>query len=133
MNTDYVNRVSGQVIRCAFNVSNALGAGFLEKVYENALAHEIRKAGLNVTQQHEARVLYDGVIVGRYTIDLVVEKLVLIELKAVRTLEDIHYAQCLNYLKTSGQWLCLLLNFGKPRLQIKRIVNGSLEENRKHG
>lgn len=71
---------------------------------KNALAHEIRKAGLNVTQQHEARVLYDGVIVGRYTIDLVVEKLVLIELKAVRTLEDIHYAQCLNYPKASGQW-----------------------------
>jgi GxxExxY protein len=131
MDTDYINRISEQVIRCAFSVSNTLGAGFLEKVYENALAHELRKAGLDVTQQHEARVLYDGIIVGRYTIDLVVEKLVLVELKAVRALEDIHHAQCLNYLKASGRWLCLLLNFGKPRLQIKRIANGSLEGNQK--
>jgi GxxExxY protein len=120
---DAINQLSGQIIRCAFVVSNTLGIGFLEKVYENALTHELRKAGLIVEQQHPITIHYDSVIVGTYTADLLVENAVLVELKAVTALDTVHRAQCINYLKGSGLWLCLLLNFGNPRLEIKRVVN----------
>ena len=124
MNADdtVVNRLSERIIGCAFTVANTLGSGFLEKVYENALAHELRKAGLVVAQQRGIIVRYDGVIVGEYAVDLLVEDAVLVELKAIKALDDIHRAQCLNYLRATGLHLCLLLNFGKPRLEIKRIV-----------
>ena len=92
-------------------------------MYENALAHEIQKAGLRVRQQTPIKVYYDGVIVGDYVTDLLVENLVLVELKAVKKLDDIHLAQCLNYLKATNQKLCLLINFGTQRVQIKRIIN----------
>jgi GxxExxY protein len=91
-------------------------------VYENALAHDLRKAGLLVEQQYGVVVRYDGVIVGDYSADLLVERSVLVELKAVRTLDAVHGAQCLNYLKATGLQLCLLINFGNPRLEIKRLV-----------
>src|SRR3954462_14887194 len=118
MNTDKVasNLLSEKIIGCAFVVSNTLGAGFLEKVYENALAHELRKAGLAVLQQYGMVVRYDGIDVGEYAVDLLVEGAVLVELKAVRALDDIHRAQCMNYLKATGLHLCLLVNFGKTRL-----------------
>jgi len=115
--------VTGTVIGCSYTVANTLGAGFLEKVYENALAHEFRKAGLHVHQQHPIDVHYDDVLVGCYVADLIVEQRVLIELKAIRALEDIHLAQCLNYLKATELPVCLLLNFGRPRVQIKRVLN----------
>ena len=92
------NRLSERVIGCAFRVLNALGPGFLEKVYENALAHELRKAGLDVTQQHGIIVRYDGIIVGEYAVDLLVEKTLIIELKATNATNSAHAAQCLNYL-----------------------------------
>jgi GxxExxY protein len=122
MNADGLNALSEQIIRCAFVVSNTLGSGFLEKVYENALAHELRKTGLAVAQQRGIVVTYDGIVVGEYAVDLLVEEAVLVELKAVKAFDDIHQAQCLNYLRASGRHLCLLLNFGKPRLDIRRIV-----------
>ncbi len=99
-----------------------LGTGFLEKVYENALVHELRRAGLAVEQQHRMVIRYDDVVVGDYTADLLVEDMLLVELKVARLIDDIHRAQCLNYLKATGLRLCLLLNFGKPRLEIKRMV-----------
>ena len=98
------------------------GAGFLEKVYENALAHELTKVGLSVQQQAPLQVYYDGQVVGDYFADLFVEGSVLIELKAVKNLDGIHKAQCINYLKATGLRICLLLNFGTPRLEIKRII-----------
>ena len=124
MNTDEMKlgRISERIIGCAIAVANTLGSGFVEKVYENALAHELRKAGLAVKQQCGAVVRYDDVIVGEYAVDLLVDGSVLVELKAVRTLDDIHRAQCLNYLKATTLQLCLLINFGNPRLQIKRLV-----------
>jgi GxxExxY protein len=94
---------------------------WLEKVYENALAHELRKAGLTVSQQHRLPVLYDGLVVGDYVSDLLVEGRVLVELKAVKAFDNIHMAQCINYLKATGLEICLLLNFGNPRVQVKRI------------
>ena len=118
---DRINQISERIIGCAFAVSNGLGSGFLEKVYENALAHEVRKAGLSVMQQHAMVAKYDGVIVGEYVADLLVESLVLVELKHARSIDDVHLAQCLNYLKVTGLRLCLLLNFGKPRVDVRRI------------
>ena len=82
--TENLAALTEKVITCAFTVSNTLGCGFLEKVYESALAHGLRKAGIDVRQQYPIRVTYDGVIVGDYTTDLLVEDRVLIELKAVR-------------------------------------------------
>jgi GxxExxY protein len=119
-----LNNLSGRVIGCALTVLNTLGAGFLEKVYENALAYEIRSAGLTVGQQCSARVHYRDVLVGEYFVDLLVEGVLLVEFKTVKALADIHRMQCTNYLRATGLPLCLLLNFGTPRLEIKRVVNG---------
>lgn len=127
MNADW-EHVTSTVIGCSYTVANTLGAGFLEKVYENALAHEIRKAGLDVQQQHSVDVLYDDVVVGCYVADLIVEQRVLVELKALRALEDIHLAQCLNHLKATNLPVCLLLNFGRPRIQIKRVLNSHVPD-----
>jgi len=117
-----VNLLTGRIIGCAQTVLHGLGTGFVEKVYERALVHELGKAGLAVSQQYPMTVRYDGVVVGEFTVDLLVEQSVLVELKAAKAIDDIHRAQCLNYLKASGLYLCLLLNFGKPRLEIKRLV-----------
>lgn len=124
MNANRINKISKCIIGRAFVVSNALGSGFLEKIYENALAYELRDAGLLVEQQHEIAVHYRGAVIGAYTADLLVENCVLVELKAIKALDTIHEAQCMNYLKATRLSLCLLLNFGRPRVEIKRWVNG---------
>ncbi len=113
--------ITERVIGCAFVVSNTLGAGFLEKVYENALTHEPRENGMRVDQQFAIAVHYDGVVVGDYVADLLIEDALLVELKAVKQLEAIHEAQCLNYLRATGLKTCLLLNFGNPKVQVKRL------------
>ncbi|PPQ28871.1 GxxExxY protein [Rhodopila globiformis] len=123
-NKDVANDLSNRIIGCALLVSNKLGSGFLEKVYENALAYELRKAGLMVQQQYNVAVYYDDVVIGAYTADLLVEDTVLVELNAVQALDAVHMAQCMNYLKATRLWLCLLLNFGRARLEIKRLING---------
>ncbi len=117
-----INLLTERIIGCALTVLHTLGTGFLEKLYENALVHELRKSGLAVSQQHPIVVRYDGIVIGEYTADLLVERTVLVELKAAKALDEIHRAQCLNYLKATGLHLCMLLNFGRPRLEIKRIV-----------
>jgi GxxExxY protein len=117
-----MNELTEKVIWCAFTVSNTLGCGFLERVYENALAHELRKAGLKTDQQHGITIHYDGVVVGEYAADLLVEGVLLVELKAVKELDDIHFAQCLNYLRATNLRLCLLMNFAKPKVEIRRIA-----------
>jgi GxxExxY protein len=120
----WLNELSGKVIGAAFNVLNTLGAGYLEKVYENALAIELRENGFAVEQQYGMTVIYKGKVVGEYFADLLVNNTLLIELKVARALEDIHHQQCINYLKATGLRLCLLLNFAKPRPEIKRVVDG---------
>lgn len=117
-----LNELSGKVIGGAFTVQNTLGCGFLEKVYENALALELREAGLGVTQQFGISVVYKGTQVGDYVADLLVEDMLLVELKTVKTLDNAHLLQCTNYLAATGLRLCLLLNFGRPRLEIKRVA-----------
>ena len=117
-----VNEITRQIIGCAFDVSNSLGCGFVEKVYENALVHLIRKTGLKVAQQYPIKVTFDGILVGEFEADLLVEEQVLVELKAVSMLVNEHTAQALNYLRASGLQVCLLINFGKPKVEIKRLL-----------
>jgi GxxExxY protein len=119
-----LNQLSRRVIGCALGVASTLGVGFAERVYGNALVHEVRKAGLVAARQRGITVWYDGIIIGEYVADILIEDALLVELKAVKTLNDGHRAQCLNYLKATGLRLCLLLNFGTPRLEIKRVVLG---------
>ncbi len=123
---EQINTLTQQIIGCAFKVSNTLGSGFLEKVYENALAYELRKAGLPVEQQFPIDVLYENINVGQYTADLLVENAILIELKAVNKLEDIHTTQCLNYIQATGYPLCLLINFYPAKIEIRRIAGKNM-------
>ena len=116
-----LDKLTEKIIGCAYRVSNTLGIGFVEKVYENAYAHEIRKDGLKVVQQFPIRVVYDSVIVGEFFADLLVEDRVLFELKAVLELTSEHLAQALNYLRATGLPACMLINFGKPRIQIRHL------------
>ena len=118
-----LDKITEAVIGCAYTVVSTLGSGFLEKVYENSLVHELKKCGLMALQQHSIKVRYDGIEVGDYVADLLVENQVLVELKAVKAIDDIHRAQCMNYLKATGHTVCLLINFGSPKLEVKRIVN----------
>lgn len=115
--------ITERVIGCAYTVSNTLGAGFLEKVYENALSHEVCKAGLKTELQKRLIVMYDGVLVGDYVADMLVEELVLVEIKTVKALDNVHVAQCMNYLKATDLRVCLLINFGCPRVDVRRVVN----------
>ena len=121
MNDDELNALTEKIIGCAFQVSNTLGPGFLEKVYENALAIELRNSGIEVKQQAPISVFYEGTMVGEYFADLLVSDAVIVELKAVKATNDAFAAQCLNYLKATGLPICLLLNFGKPRIEVKRF------------
>ena len=123
MNRDELNKISERIINAAYKVSNTLGAGFLEKVYENALAHQLIKDGMRIEQQRPIKVYYDDVVVGDYFADLIAEGIVIVELKTARRIEDIHLAQTLNYLKVTGLKLGLILNFGKPKVEIKRVAN----------
>lgn len=86
-----LDKVTERIIGCAHKVSNALGAGFVEKVYENAFAHEMRKDGLKVLQQYPIQVVYDGIIVGEFFADMLVESIVIVELKAIAALTDEHW------------------------------------------
>jgi GxxExxY protein len=117
-----VNEITQKIIGCAFGVSNTLGIGFVEKVYENALVHLIRKIGLKVVQQYPIKVVFDGILVGEFVADLLVEDRVLVELKAVSMLVNEHTAQALNYLRASGLEVCLLINFGRSKIEIKRLL-----------
>ena len=113
---------TGEIIKAAFEVSNTLGCGFLEKVYENALALELKRRGLKVSQQVPIRVLYLGQTVGDYIMDMVVENAVLVEIKATEKDHPIYTAQTLNYLRATNLPVGLLINFGQPKLRYRRLV-----------
>jgi GxxExxY protein len=108
------------IIGCAMKVHHALGPGFLESVYEKALAHELSKAGLQVECQQAVKVTYDGVVVGDFVADMLIAGVVLVENKAVQTLVQAHEVQLVNYLTATGIEIGLLLNFGASSLQVKR-------------
>lgn len=119
------SHITKKIIGCAYRVANELGVGFLEKVYKNALAHEMGKAGLLFEQQASIIVNYSGVVVGNYIADFLVENEVILELKAIKSLESTHFSQCMNYLRATDKNIALLINFGNPKVEIKRIVNGA--------
>jgi GxxExxY protein len=123
-NMDDINDISRQIIGKAYRVYNTLGPGFLEKVYENSLAYELKKSDLSVSQQQPINVYYEEQLVGIYNCDLLVDNRILVEIKAIKELEKIHFAQVLNYLKASDLNLGLLINFGPEGIKVKRIVNG---------
>jgi len=118
------DRLTERVIGALFEVSNTLGAGFLEKVYERALVTELRLQGMRVVEQAPFAVTYKGQCVGEYFADLVVEDAVVVELKCVDRFCGEHMAQCLNYLKASRMKVCLLVNFQKPKVEWRRVLAG---------
>jgi GxxExxY protein len=109
-----------QIIGCAMRVHRTLGPGFLESVYEKALAHELSKAGLQVECQRAAKVVYDGIVVDDFVADMLIADTVLVENKAVQALMQAHEVQLVNYLAATGMEIGLLLNFGASSLQVKR-------------
>ena len=120
----YYDSLTESIISCAYKVSNHLGSGFLEKVYENALAIELISSGMSIETQKPIKVHYEGQVVGEYFADMIVDDDVILELKAVKAIEAIHFAQCQNYLKATGKKLGLLINFGGERVNVRRVVNG---------
>ncbi len=113
--------ITERIIGAAFEVHGVLGQGFMEKVYQNALAFELRQQGLGVQQQQPITVRYKSAVVGDYVADLVVGGVVLVELKAVSSLEQVHEVQLVNYLRATGIEVGLLINFGSS-VTVKRKV-----------
>jgi GxxExxY protein len=111
-----------RVLGAVFEVSNTLGAGFLEKVYERALLRELALRDIRAVAQASFAVSYKGQSVGEYFADILVEDVLVVELKCVEHLGNEHTAQCLNYLRASARRVCLLVNFQKPKVEWKRIV-----------
>lgn len=115
--------ITNKIIGAAIKVHKELKSGFSENIYQRALRIELRKQGLEVETEKEIKIYYDAEKVGSQRLDLVINKSVIVELKVVKGLEDIHKSQLLSYLKASGLKIGLLFNFAKPVLEIKRLVN----------
>ncbi|MBC7908251.1 MAG: GxxExxY protein [Rhodospirillaceae bacterium] len=126
MNTDAAEQkdpLTGAILRAAFEVAGTLGHGFLESVYQRALAYELELAGLKVTREVPFKVKYKGREMGTYLADLVVEGSIIVELKAIDAAIGLpQISQCLNYLRASGLKTALILNFGRPRVEYKRVA-----------
>ncbi|MGH1365513.1 MAG: GxxExxY protein [Calditrichia bacterium] len=114
-------KLTSIILKCSFEVSNELGAGFLETVYENALLQALRLEGLQADNRYPLEVFFRGRCIGKFYADLFVEQKVIVELKAVKAIEPIHQAQVLNYLNASGIEVGLLINFGRPKLEYMRF------------
>ena len=117
-----LNDITYEIRGAVFEVNKILGSGFLEKVYENALLIELKNRGLKAESQVPLKVTYKDKIVGDYFADIIVESQVLVELKTVEKINKIHEAQLLNYLKTTGIQVGLLVNFKSKTVEIKRLV-----------
>lgn len=114
--------LSDRLLNAAIAVHRALGPGFLESIYETALAHELQRRGHEVERQKTIPIIYDSLVIGEHRLDLLVDNRVILELKACKAIEDIHLATARSYLKATGCKLALVLNFSAPRLVIKRVV-----------
>jgi GxxExxY protein len=116
--------ITDKVIGCAIRVHRELHAGFVEEIYENALAHELAKQGLGVERQRMLPVVYDGIPVGEHRADLIVEGRVVVELKSVSGISDQHMAQLMSTMKAAGAKVGLLINFGEARLVdgVRRVI-----------
>jgi GxxExxY protein len=117
-----------QVIGLAMKVHRTLGAGFVEFVYRNALLHELKKAGLSAEVEKPIKVRYDGIVVGEFSVDLLIDGSLIVELKAARALTEEHEVQTVNYLTAMEQDFGLLLNFGGKSLQFKRKFRRAKDE-----
>ena len=109
-----------KIIGCAIKIHRVLGPGFLENIYHQALAHELNKGGLSYVSEARMKVIYDGIVLGDYVADFLVEKRVVVELKAVEVLVKTHEIQLVNYLCAVKCDLGLLINFGGSKIQVKR-------------
>ncbi len=118
-----INSLTELIIGSAYTVANELGFGFLEKVYENALRVLLIRAGIDVKQQEPIFVRFQGAVVGEYFADLLIENCIIVELKSAKAIDEAHKAQCVNYLKATGMKICLLINFGPEKVEIKRFRN----------
>jgi GxxExxY protein len=112
-----------KIIGCAIEVHKKLGPGFLESIYENAFIIELQKQNLQVERQREVVIKYDSVEVGRHRLDIIVNDTIVVELKAVKNIEDVHFAIVKSYLKALGKEHGLLINFSKPVLEVKRVIH----------
>ena len=121
--THQFEELSSRIIGAAIEVHRELGPGFLEAIYEEALKVELPEQSMHCDSQKEIKIEYLGVEIGVHRLDLLVEKKIIVELKAVKELTDIHFAQLRSYLKAAGLRVGLLLNFAKPTLEIRRVVN----------
>ena len=117
------SQLTGKIIGCAIEVHKKLGPGFLESIYENAFILELEKQNLHVERQQEVIVKYDGVEVGRHRLDLIANNTIVVELKAAKNIEDVHFAIVKSYLKALGKKHGLIINFSKPVLEIKRVIH----------
>ena len=116
--------VSGRVIGAAIHVHRALGPGYLESTYHKALRVALEERDMFFTDQHPVSVYYQGVRVGQGRVDFLVEQQLVVELKAVHALHDVHFAQLRSYLKATGVRTGLLLNFNASKLEIRRLLEG---------
>jgi GxxExxY protein len=121
--THQFEELSSRIIGAAIEVHRELGPGFLESIYEEALKIELSKQSMCYDSQKEIKIEYLGVEIGMHRLDLLVEKKIIVELKAVKELTDIHFAQLRSYLKAADLKVGLLLNFAQPTLEIRRVVN----------
>ncbi len=122
MNNILYKDLSYQIIGLAMEVHRKLGYGFLEKVYENSLMILFRKEGIRSEQQYPIKVYFEREVVGNYVADILIEDKIIIELKCVEKINNIHKAQALNYLKATRMRLAIILNFAKDKLQYERLV-----------
>lgn len=121
-----VNDITRKIIGCAMKVHNTLGNGFQEVIYQRALVIEMQKQGLSFQREMEMQIFYDGIQIGTRRVDFFVEDRVMVELKAVEKLEDVHKAQAINYCEVYNIADGLLINFGGRSLDFKRVYNKKL-------
>ena len=122
------SELTRKIIGCAMEVHNTLGNGFQEVIYQRALDIEMKQQGLAVSREHEMDIFYKGIKIGTRRVDFFVEEKVMVEIKAVKELDDAHLAQAINYLEAYGLEVGLLINFGSRSLQFKRVM----KPNKKH-
>lgn len=116
------SELTGKIIGCAMEVHKALGNGFQEVIYQRALDIEMSQQGMTASREHEMDIFYKGIKIGNRRVDFFVEEKVMVEIKAVIELEDVHLAQAINYLEAYGLEVGLLINFGSKSLQFKRVM-----------
>ena len=122
--------LTGKIIGCAMKVHSALGSGFQEVIYQRAMVIEMKKQGLEFSREMEMTIYYEGIDIGTRRVDFFVEEKIMVELKAVSLLNDLHLAQAMNYCEAYNLPIGLLINFGSKSLEYKRVYNINHEENK---